>query len=470
MTPSRTQHSSPLPSSIITMATTTTTNITTATSATTAATTTEDEDSYIDYEAFLTPTFSPHSFANTLITSTNDLSDPSLDLTTPLSRVLFDLQEIDTHIHSLTTASALPLLDFTEKSNFASAAVLGAVETQVKALRSAYDRLQKDVAQRSRTAEEVLMVVERLHTVTAQLREIGRALVIARQIEVQISELTKDRDDGDFKALVRASQNIRELRVGKVLADVDEGVILVRDLKKHVFTPAETFVLAKAREAVLGFEPNPTTQITANGTGNGSAAFGANVGGRSVEVMKEKAGAGALALFLLSQDEGGLLTTAMQTLLNTAVNASLGALTRSLTALTTLDRSVAEVAARCQNLVALQTLLTSIPLPSDEDAAAAPEYTETTAGRRSLLDPLLEQLDTTNLQSMFFRSVATGLEPRVSQVVARGGSNARILRGAKERVRNSLRACVERGLGPVVQKSVDFEVAVMVGAAGSLGR
>jgi len=453
------------------MATTTTitTTTTTATTAITAAATAEDEDSYIDYEAFLTSTFSPYSFANTLITSTNDLSDPSLDLTTPLSRVLFDLQEIDTHIHSLTTASALPLLDFTEKSYSASTAVLGAVETQVQALKRAYDRLQKDVAQRSRTAEEVLMVVERLHTVTAQLREIGRALVIARQIEVQISELTKDRDDGDFAAVVRASQNIRELREGKVLADVDEGVVLVRDLKKHVFTPAETLVLARAREAVLGFEPNPTTQTAANGTGNGSAAFGANVGGRSVEIMKAKAGAGALALFLLSQDEGGLLTTVMQSLLNTAVNASLGALTRSLTAITTLDRSVAEVAARCQNLVALQTLLAGIPLPSDE-AAAILEDTEETAARRSLLDPLLEQLDTTNLQSMFFRTVAAGLEPRVSQVVARGGANARILKGAKERVRNSLRACVERGLGPVGQKGVDFEVAIMVGAAGSLGR
>ena len=169
----------------------------------------------------------------------------------------------------------------------------------------------------------------------------------------------------------------------------------------------------------------------------------------------------------------------VQSLLDAAVNGSLVALTRSLTAVTTLDRSVGEVAARCQNVVALQTLLAGIPLPSSGgletggggvgDTAAAGGV----GGRRSLLQPLLEQLDTTSLQTLFFRSVAAGLEPRVVQVVARGGANARILRGAKDRVRSALRACVERGLAVGVggeQQAVDFEVLVMVGAAAALGR
>ncbi|KMU92369.1 hypothetical protein CIHG_10173 [Coccidioides immitis H538.4] len=60
----------------------------------------EPEPSYIDYEAFLDPSFSPTSFANNLVTSTNNPSDTPLDLSTPLSRVLFDIQEIDTHIHT----------------------------------------------------------------------------------------------------------------------------------------------------------------------------------------------------------------------------------------------------------------------------------------------------------------------------------------------------------------------------------
>jgi hypothetical protein len=446
----------------------------------TAATTTADEDTYIDYEAFLEPSFSPYRFANSLITSTNDPSDPSLDLSTPLSRVLFDLQEIDTHIHSLTTTSAQPLLSFTASSYAASSAVLAAVDAQLDSLRRAYDRLQKDVAERSRCASEVLIVVERLHAVTTQLRELGRALVIARQIEVQIAEFSTS--GGDIKSLVRASHNIRELRLGRVLADVDPAVTLAQDLRRHVFAPAETFVLAKARDAVAAFEPIPITATASQTTGNGNGAtvsgtaFGANVGMQGdAETMRARAAAGALALFLLSREEAALLTSAVQALLNAAVNASLAALTRSLTALTTLDRSVGEVAARCQNLVALQTLLAGIPLPTDDENAAAPDVEDAAAtGRKTLLDPLLVQLDSNSLPSMFFRSVAAGLEPRVREVVARGGANARILKGAKDRVRNSFRACVERGLGvsgtAQEQRALEFEVAVMVGAAGSLGR
>ena len=414
--------------------------------------------------------------------------------------MLFDLQEVDTHIHSLATATALPLLSFTAQSVATSSAVLNAVDGQLTTLKRAYDHLHSEVVQRSRCAEEVLVVVERLHDVTAQLREIGRALVLARQLEVLIAELTTPGGPaGDHKALVRAGQHIRELHDGKVLADVDDGVVLVHQLRTLVFGPAEAFVLSKAREAVLGFEPNAVTNPASTGSAAAAAAtatppangsgdgFGAGLAGRNVEAMKAKATAGALALFLLSQhDRGALLTAAVQSLLDAAINGSLVALARSLTAVTTLDRSVGEVAARCQNVVALQTLLAGIPLPSgglesggggggvDMDAGG-----ETAAaasgggGRRSLLQPLLEQLDTTSLQTLFFRSVAAGLEPRVGQVVARGGANARILRGAKDRVRSAFRACVERGLAVGVggeQQAVDFEVSVMVGATAALGR
>lgn len=72
-----------------------------------------------------------------------------------------------------------------------------------------------------------------------------------------------------------------------------------------------------------------------------------------------------------------------------------------------------------------------------------------------------------DLRSVFFGGVAEGMEAGVQDVVRRGGANARILKGARDRVRQALRACVERdwegGKG-------GFESAVMVGAAAALGR
>jgi len=189
-----------------------------------------------------------------------------------------------------------------------------------------------------------------------------------------------------------------------------------------------------------------------------------------MESLRARAVSSSLALFLLSPQggEGRLLVSAVQSTLNAAVNASLSTLTRSLTSLTTLDRAVTEVAIRCRNLVALQKLLSTVAIPQAEEGI------KEEGARGVLLDPVLTQLDTPALATSFFRSVAAGLEPRVRDVVSKGGANARILRGAKDRVRIGLRACVERGMieGNVEkgEREGEFEAAVMVGAVGALGR
>src|ERR1700760_678660 len=91
----------------------------------------DEETSYIDYEAFLDPSFSATSFANSLVLATNNPSDTPLDLSTPLSRVLFDVQEIDTHIDTLTTKSALPLLNHTRDQSEAGNRIVDGLESQV---------------------------------------------------------------------------------------------------------------------------------------------------------------------------------------------------------------------------------------------------------------------------------------------------------------------------------------------------
>ena len=442
-----------------------------STTATAAAAGTE-EDTYIDYDTFLSPTFSPYAFANTLIRSTNDPSDSSIDLSTPLSRVLFDLQEIDSHLHGLTTASALPLISSVSTTHTASDRVLSAVTTQLEALNTTYAHLRRDIAVRSTAASQVLTVVERLHSVTSQLREISRALVLARQMELQLSDLLPAAAVDHHlhhKALVRLAQSVLELHRGNVLASVDPNVEIAAVLRNQVFRPAETAVLQRAREGITEYHPIPISLAAGGGGSGGGDKLAAPVAATAMEGMRGKATAGATALFLLSssssKENNSLLISAVQGYINAAVNGSLSALARSLTALSTLDRSCTEVATRCQNLVSLGSLLHGIPRPDNAEGGKK--------GEKTLLDSVLDALDTPSLQSRFFRSLATGLEPRVREVVNRGGANARILKGAKERLRNALKGTVERGLvgleGEKQMGGLDLAVAVMLGAVGSLG-
>ncbi|KAG6017928.1 hypothetical protein E4U41_004096, partial [Claviceps citrina] len=132
------------------------------------------EPSYIDYEAFLSPDFSPTRFANTLVVSTNNPHDTPLDLSTPLSRVLFDAQEVDSHIDALTTRHAVPLLEFTLAQNRAGRRITSELDAQLASLNDSYRRLEREVIDKHAEADEVRQVALRLWDTLRLGRSLGR--------------------------------------------------------------------------------------------------------------------------------------------------------------------------------------------------------------------------------------------------------------------------------------------------------
>ncbi|KAL8645650.1 MAG: hypothetical protein Q9210_006589 [Variospora velana] len=431
----------------------------------------DDKQSYIDYDAFLDPDFSPTAFANSLVIATNNPSDHPIDLSTPLSRVLFDIQEIDTHIHNLTTKSAIPLLTHTRDQADAGERIVADVEAQVASLTEGYQRLQKEVIQRYEEADEVRIAVERLWETVRVGRSVARCLTLGRQLETQMAEVGESGGaaaqvkKGDHRAMVRASNTLLSIR--KILAASgpdEEGehlskINLITYLQHSVLTPAETSLRNRAQQIIREFSMSslaPASSAPATYTQS--------------EETKSRTTSALLTLQILNPR---LLLAALQAYLRTSLTASLASIARALGNLPTLDRTLLEVSARCQNIVALESLLDTIKPPQ----AASPEAgakVENEAG--NLLEPLLAALDTSSLPSFFWRSLAEGLAPRVGDLVGKGGVSARALRSQKERVRDSIRECVLRGSqGPgninVRAGAWEREAAVMVGSViGSLGR
>jgi hypothetical protein len=100
---------------------------------------------------------------------------------------------------------------------------------------------------------------------------------------------------------------------------------------------------------------------------------------------------------------------------------------------------------------------------------------ETTTGTSTpnLLQPVLQALDTSSLPSYFWRSLASNMSPRVQELMYKGGVSARTLRSNKDRVRDAVRDCVNRGSqlpsAPLSKGASTFggwerEAAVMVGS------
>ena len=429
-----------------------------------------EEPSYIDYEAFLDPNFSPTSFANSLVVATNNPSDTPLDLSTPLSRVLFDIQEIDTHIDTLTTKSALPLLTHTKDQADAGQRIVNEVEAQVATLTDGYQRLEKEVIQRYEAANEVRIAVERLWQTVKIGRAVARCLLLSRQLEGQMAEVSSGASakKEDHKAMIRASHTLTTIRQllsasgpdeeGEYLSHVD----LITHLQSSLLDPSDSTLRNRSQQIIREFS------LSSLATSSGGPTTYAQS-----EETKSRTTSALLTLHVLSQQ---LLLSSLQAYLRASITSSLASIARSLTALPTLDRTLLEVSARCQNIVALESLLETVKPPTHIITEPSAIKVESAADQTNLLQPLLAALDTSSLPSYFWRSLAEGLAGRVSDFVARGSAGARTLRNQRDKLRESLRECVFRGSqGPGGIKrregAWEREAAVMVGSVvGALGR
>jgi hypothetical protein len=478
----------------------------------------EGDPSYIDYEAFLDPDFSPTSFANTLVTSTNNATDTPLDLSTPLSRVLFDLQEIDTHIHALTTKSALPLLSHTQSQTKAADNILKESGTQIASVTQGYERLQKEVIQKWEAAEEARIAAENSLETVRLARAVARCLTLGRQLESQVSEITGRGATGPtlpagpdgpaspstgkdgFRALERAAYTILNLReMFSATKQGEEGygldrVKVTRTLRGEFVIPAENMVKSRAQQTINRF-----TLSTNSASANGQSSIPS--GYKQARDARARLATAATTLYLLSPAPKGettaanykpeLLLSTLQGFMHTAIMTSVNSLARALTQLPTMDRALADISARCQDIVALENILRNLrPPPHPLLASTTDEPAEAqTAGsnKPNLLQPLLQALDTTSLPSYYWRSLASSLAPRVQEIVNRGGVSARTLRSNRDRLRVEIKECVLRasqvsatsllaekgraGSDMVVVGNWEREAAVMVSSVvGPLGR
>jgi len=83
---------------------------------------------------------------------------------------------------------------------------------------------------------------------------------------------------------------------------------------------------------------------------------------------------------------------------------------------------------------------------ADESSSSSSSASPTSSSSsETLLSVLLSALDTASLPSYFWRSLASSLSSRVSEILNRGGVAARTLRSQRETVRAEIRECVLRG-------------------------
>ena len=416
-----------------------------------------DSQSYIDYDAITAPDFSPTAFANKLVLQTNNPTDTPLDLSTPLSRVLFDVQEVDTHIDTLTTKNALPIIEYTQQRSEAGIRVLEAVEERVKGLNESYNRLEREVVERYDAAEQVRMAAERMLRTLRLGRAVQRAVQLARQLDGQMEEVGREgsvKTTGNPRVMAPAANTVlglRQLFGANGKGEQGEGlekIKVVATLRQDVVSPAERSLLNRTQQVVREFSMSSLLASSGQQQQGQTQTFA------QTEETKTRATSALQTLYLLSPIKGSatidtfeptLLILSLQSYLQTALTSSLASLARALATLPTLERTLLEISARCQNIVALEALLESIKPPPHPMLKPVADNDESSSRPRNFLAPLLRHLDTSSLPSYFWRSLAGQLTAKVQEILSRGGVSARTLRTNRDRVRDSIRECVDRG-------------------------
>ena len=374
------------------------------------------------------------------------------------------------------------MLAHTRSQNEAAGRVLGLVEGEVGRLEGSHKRLERECVGRWEEAERVREGAERSWEVLRLARGVGRVVGLARQVEGLVGEgkaLGVGGGREEFKSLVRAayvSVGVREVLEGQEGRDLVR-VNVVRSLRSEVFGPYEERIKSRAQQTVREFAMSSLGQ-------------GSNVTFAQTEDAKAKTTSAAQILYLLStvpvkgprpwkqEFQPELLLRTQQHYLQNALTSSSASIGRALSELPTLQRTLREVSARCQNIVALESLLADVKAPEHPLLADGEDVKD---AARNLLDPLLHSLDTSSLPSYFWRSLASSLGPRVQDILSRGGVSARTLRSNRDRVRDEIRQCVLQGSqmpsgvmsrsGGQMVGAWEREAAVMIGSVvGPLGR
>ena len=458
---------------------------------------------YIPITTLTSPDFNPYIYANSLVKSINSSSgsgvntsstagsDQLVDLTTPLQKTLFDLQEVDTAIHSLTSQSALEILTYTSTQNEVAQRILSRVDEERVRLVSDFERLRGEVLGRYERAEKARIGAERSLKVVKLMRGVQRVVGLARRFEGGLADAGIGTGREGHREIVRAANVLLEFRefMDRPGGDVAETsrVNVVKTLRGRVFEDGEAKMLDWARKVVREF--SASSLVSAGGPGSASTlvTMGASTAGtyRDAEEARARFTSAVHTLYLLSPAprlEGGrrmkkeefeaeYLLRALQGYLTSSVTSSAGGIGRGLSQLPLLERALLEVSARCQSVIALSVLLEDIAEPqhvlldqniktrrksrlttddmdSDEDSDNLEndeDMEQEVSEGGNLLSPLLSSLDTASLASYFWRSLSSALTIKVQEIINRGGVSARTLRTNKDTVRAEIRDCVLRG-------------------------
>lgn len=367
-----------------------------------------------DIGQFLDTEFDPVAYANQLVLQTSSSRDEDIDLDIPIKKISYDVQHLDDQVRTLCRDNHKELLsrvaDVSAKED-----TLKALDAPMKDVNSSYKKLQTDVLGPYYQADNLYSALKRVHHTTDLLRSLTWYLYLAVQLNSTL-------DMAGSASLIRDLHTHSEVHPG--LASLQ----IFRDHQKLLKDAEKKLIL----RCVASVKSVSSVSTSAERTAISSAIVG---------------------LAILDQRQ---LASAVQSALSNYISQSISLLARSVNSDESLEHAMHTISQHSRAVSTLGTLLSRavIPAESGEASAAVSEL------------PRIADLLDSNLNSKFWRDVASALNLRIKERMTRATPGLRSLQQNHAKLENVVAEAVSRGGGGL---TVDgLEAKVMKGALAPL--
>ena len=359
-----------------------------------------------DYEAYTDEPFIPVDFANGLVVSTNDPETSQMDILTSLKRLKFDLRDVNKKIKKSIDENYESLID--EFENLEKlATTINEINPALSHLNSSYKRLQKEIVDPYSECVKLHLALKKIHQTSSLLRSSLYFIALITKIETI--------DNSEHSLCADYYKNLQLV------------ASLLYKLKHYIASTPYPRTLKIVRDYEL-FQ----SSLISHCVNVGSSYV---KGLTSREYNDQAASNVTKSLMYLSPST---LYNRLQEVLTRLSFKSINVIARNFNNVNALESVFRQVSIDAKMLTSMQNVLESINWVGQDESNVT-----------TVWDQVQKSLDlNAPLNTIYWRDIATGIEPRLKAIVKKGGPIARNLKDSKEEIKNVVRKSVSNSLEP----------------------
>ncbi|KAK6463032.1 Golgi transport complex subunit 5-domain-containing protein [Scheffersomyces coipomensis] len=155
-----------------------------------------------DFEAFIDPDFHPTTFANDLIVATNGNESNDIDLSTPIKKLKFDIQECNSRMTKIAANNYELLVSNFSRIEDTKSVLNDKINPAISQVNQKFDRIKSEVIEPYEEALRLNNALKRIHTTLDLLRGASFFIFIIQQLE----QLEKSISSDNIKELPRLAR------------------------------------------------------------------------------------------------------------------------------------------------------------------------------------------------------------------------------------------------------------------------